>query len=716
MVEYPVPNPISPGSGCFGCGLASLGGIAVGGDGNLWFVDSGQYKVGRMTPSGAITEFGLPAIVGGPVGITVGPDGDIWITTNALGQGRQDWIVHLARNGDLVQYPAGKGSGDTSSGPEAITLGPDGNLWFTEFWTNRIGRMTPAGALTEFPIPTSGSGPRGIVAGPDRNLWFVESSRFHPAIARITPAGVVTEFLVGQGPTDITPYSIAVGPDRNLWFTQEQGPARQDSIGRITPAGSVTTFALPAGSVANGLTGGPDGNVWFTDISGNAIGRMSLAGAVHLFQLPRRNAQPNAIVAGPQGRMWFTESASVASIGSTVPEATLSSRVVTFTTGFPTTREVTVSNTGEAELAIGRIKLVGSDQAAFTTTRDDCTGHRLAVQASCRIDVTFTPSADSGVRAARLAITDNATGSPQTVSLAAQLPDCRLPLFTVMSQTTAHGEFLNVRDGTVTNDPNGTFSTDGSLARSQATPVLSGHLPATYSRLAGRWIPAGAISPDGSRYSYVDYLEPGVPRVHVVDVATGRDRVLALPVGFWAVVAFTSDGLYLDQRYEGIGPGLTLVNPDSGAMHTVFTDAAVALISGHVAWIETRDNTDPLPGPGGIGPASNEILRRDLTTSQTTTWLYRSGFGLYVVAASDDSIIVSGNDTSSSYLWLVDGPGQAVSINVPETSDPVPYAQGLIADANGWWIGSLDGLYLWTPHTGAVLVSDSLVAPAGACA
>jgi virginiamycin B lyase len=40
---------------------------------------------------------------------------------------------------------------------------------------NKIGRITPSGAISEFPIATKSSGPVGIVAGPDGNLWFVES-------------------------------------------------------------------------------------------------------------------------------------------------------------------------------------------------------------------------------------------------------------------------------------------------------------------------------------------------------------------------------------------------------------------------------------------------------------------------------------------------------------------------------------------------------------
>ena len=41
----------------------------------------------------------------------------------------------------------------TASDISSITAGPDGNLWFTEFDTNKIGRITPAGVFTEFVVP-----------------------------------------------------------------------------------------------------------------------------------------------------------------------------------------------------------------------------------------------------------------------------------------------------------------------------------------------------------------------------------------------------------------------------------------------------------------------------------------------------------------------------------------------------------------------------------
>src|SRR5262249_35670878 len=78
--------------------------------------------------------------------------------------------------------------------PQAITRGPDGNLWFTEYIGNRIGRIMPTGSVTEFPLPTANSAPLGITSGPDGNLWFTETDANQ--IGRITVAGTVTEYPV----------------------------------------------------------------------------------------------------------------------------------------------------------------------------------------------------------------------------------------------------------------------------------------------------------------------------------------------------------------------------------------------------------------------------------------------------------------------------------------------------------------------------------------
>ena len=49
-------------------------------------------------------------------------------------------------------------------------------MWFTEYSGNKIGRITTAGAITEYPIPTSNSNPAGIASGPDGAIWFTETN------------------------------------------------------------------------------------------------------------------------------------------------------------------------------------------------------------------------------------------------------------------------------------------------------------------------------------------------------------------------------------------------------------------------------------------------------------------------------------------------------------------------------------------------------------
>ena len=39
-----------------------------------------------------------------------------------------------------------------NSNSRVITARPDGNLWFTEYEGNKIGRITTSGIITEFPV------------------------------------------------------------------------------------------------------------------------------------------------------------------------------------------------------------------------------------------------------------------------------------------------------------------------------------------------------------------------------------------------------------------------------------------------------------------------------------------------------------------------------------------------------------------------------------
>jgi virginiamycin B lyase len=55
------------------------------------------------------------------------------------------------------------------SSPRGVTAGPDGALWFTESGVSVAGRITTSGSISEFLVATF---PHGIALGPDGALWL----------------------------------------------------------------------------------------------------------------------------------------------------------------------------------------------------------------------------------------------------------------------------------------------------------------------------------------------------------------------------------------------------------------------------------------------------------------------------------------------------------------------------------------------------------------
>jgi virginiamycin B lyase len=189
-----------------------------------------------------------------------------------------------------------------SSGLDQITVGPDGNLWFTENRGNKIGEINPTShAILEFPIPTPSSGPDGITAGPDGDLWFTEQDA--NKIGQINPTThAIAEFPVPTA--NSSPQAITTGPGGDLWFTEKLG----NKIGEINPTTHVINeFPLPtANSSPNGIAAGSDGNLWFTELAGR-IGEINPdTHAIVEFPVPTAGDMPTEITLGPDGNLWFT--------------------------------------------------------------------------------------------------------------------------------------------------------------------------------------------------------------------------------------------------------------------------------------------------------------------------------------------------------------------------------------------------------------------------
>ncbi len=151
----------------------------------------------------------------------------------------------------------------TSFQGEAITAGSDGAMWFTGEpteppWINKIGRITAAGAVKEYPIPAVDN--TGIALGSDGAIWFTGLEHSGGQIGRITTSGVVTFFTVFPDSVD-SPAVLTAGPDGAVWFV-----ASGAYIGRITMAGVITKFYCSPclGHTPDSIDFGPDGALWFT--------------------------------------------------------------------------------------------------------------------------------------------------------------------------------------------------------------------------------------------------------------------------------------------------------------------------------------------------------------------------------------------------------------------------------------------------------------------
>jgi virginiamycin B lyase len=297
ITEYPLSNRNSVPRG-----------ITTGPDGALWFAEYSANKIGRITTSGVITEFNVPTANAQPLGITAGPDGALWFSesTSAI----VSKIGRITTDGVVTEYSIPSQGAE----PTGIIAGPDGALWFSAtgcgtdangIIPSKIGRITTAGVITLYPLSSRFCvAPIAITVGPDGAMWFAESGSTTNMIGRITTAGVITEYPVSQLSNGIS--CLTAGPDGALWFGMGSG------IGRITTTGVITQYFLPTQSNGvSGITASPDGTLWFTESgqsgTGSKIGRITTSGVITEYSLPVDNSSPYSITAGSGGAFWFTE-------------------------------------------------------------------------------------------------------------------------------------------------------------------------------------------------------------------------------------------------------------------------------------------------------------------------------------------------------------------------------------------------------------------------
>jgi streptogramin lyase len=315
--------------------------IAVASDGSVWFTEGGAYLyAGYYFNSSRIVRFdpatqgyrcyNVPTDEAEVAGLLLDEArGMVWYAESSLFFGNAIGSFSMAdAQSDCAWDPTRDGSPpfcsnepvaachqryelvNPYSSPVHLALDSGGNVWFTEFWATRVGRLDPStGTIVEVPLPApivkqgpgiyAGAGPWTIERDAEGDLWVAET--FDAKVLRVRPSLMasndctkldaagnnpcVTEVYAASNGTDgVHIHSVAVGADGRVWFGVS-GP--QDIAGATSRVGFIDTLhddavvllpPLPAYAYIAGIREDPASrDVWFAQYFDRRLGRLQLA-------------------------------------------------------------------------------------------------------------------------------------------------------------------------------------------------------------------------------------------------------------------------------------------------------------------------------------------------------------------------------------------------------------------------------------------------------
>jgi sugar lactone lactonase YvrE len=440
-----------------GTGWSSPYGVAIDPTGDVYVADTANTGVVEVVSFNHI-QLPLESGLTNPAGVAVGDKGDLFVADYGANK-----VVSLPRSQipSLSFAPTQVGSTSTDS-PQTITVQNIGNVGLD---------LTQIAYPADFPRASVSSGDYAC-----STTTFYSYGEPCSIAVSFTPtkAGVLSESLTindnvlnGPGMTQ----SIAL----NGTGTSTAGPAAKLSATSLsfpsTAVGSTSTLALTitnsgtgtlsVSAISNTGTNPTD----FTHTS-NCGGNPLAAGASCTAQVSFTPAAAGSFSA----TLNITDNGSgspqtVTLTGTAVagPVARLSATSLSFpstTVGSTSTLALTITNSGVGNLSVSAIGNTGTNPTSFTHT-SNCGGNPLAAGASCTAQVSFTPAA-AGSFSATLNITDNASGSPQKVTMtgtgtAVAGPMARLSATSLSFPSTAVGSTSTLAL-TITNSGTGSLS------------------------------------------------------------------------------------------------------------------------------------------------------------------------------------------------------------------------------------------------------------------
>lgn len=212
-----------------------------------------------------------PGVLGQPHGVTIGPDGFLYIASFAT-----DTIVKMDPLTGACETFIDQPNGNLQS-PQDLKFDEDGDLYVADFSTSRVLKYDLSGNLLQTVVHPGGGGLIGAHAlsfGPQGTL-FVSSANSHEVIQYNPTTGAKIRSLVPGNPADlVTPIGLAIGPDEKLYVASQNTHA----ILRFDPATGedLGSFVVPgAGGLVDprGIAFGDDGLLYVCSAATDSVFR-----------------------------------------------------------------------------------------------------------------------------------------------------------------------------------------------------------------------------------------------------------------------------------------------------------------------------------------------------------------------------------------------------------------------------------------------------------
>jgi len=287
-------------------------GIAVSGS-DIWFTAQFANKICLLSGS-TIYEWNIPTLGSEPYELAVDSEGQVWFTEyqgNKIGRFKNPVFVEFELPGSR---PMGIAIDKNVSFP---------NVWFTEFTGNKIGKIyyNTTGkywVIVEYTLPTSGSGPMDIAVSPvDGLIWVTLYNNTNKnKIASFNPWTLTfKEYTLPNLPNGPWhPRELIIDDNGFVWFSfDSENLMDYDKIGRLNPwSAEIVFYDIPTqASGPRGLTIDKDGNIWFTEYDKGKIGRLNPVNRyITEFSLSDSSSTPWGITVDPNTKnppIWFTE-------------------------------------------------------------------------------------------------------------------------------------------------------------------------------------------------------------------------------------------------------------------------------------------------------------------------------------------------------------------------------------------------------------------------